>query len=153
MRTLDLADFFRGYFETVVKPDELLVKIEIPPQPAGAVGVYLKHAISPEDLAIASACVLLIRGGKQGKAQEVRIGLGGVAPVPFRASKAEQVLAGAALDEAGIREAAEVAAAEAEPMSDPHGSANYRRKMVKVLVRRALLALTDESKRNGHGKA
>ena len=42
---------------------------------------------------------------------------------------------------------------ETEPMTDPHGSAEYRRKMVKVLVRRALSAAIEQSERNGHGKA
>jgi len=90
---------------------------------------------------------------KAGKAQEVRIGLGGVAPVPFRASKAESALRGAALTDASIREAAEIAAAEADPMTDPHGSADYRRKMVKVMVRRAISAAIEQSERNGHGEA
>ncbi|HEY7167584.1 MAG TPA: xanthine dehydrogenase family protein subunit M [Candidatus Binatia bacterium] len=152
-KKLELSDFFRGYFETAVKADELLVKIEIPQQPAGARGVYLKHAISPEDLAIVSASVVVVPDGQQGKAGAVRIGLGGVAPVPFRARKAEESLAGVTLDDKAIREAAELAATEAEPMTDPHGSAQYRRKMVKVLVRRALTALREDSKRSGNGKA
>jgi carbon-monoxide dehydrogenase medium subunit len=84
---------------------------------------------------------------------EIRIGLGGVAPVPFRAAKAESALKGASLDEEAIREAGEIASSEAEPMSDPHGSAAYRRKMVKVLVRRAIAAAIGQMERNGNGKA
>jgi carbon-monoxide dehydrogenase medium subunit len=151
-RTVELAEFFRGYFETAVKPDELLTRIEIPPQPTGITGVYLKHAISPEDLAIASVSVVVVADGKDRKTREVRIGLGGVSPVPFRAAKAEKILAASSLDDAAIREAAEAAASEAEPMTDPHGSADYRRKMVRVLIRRAVSAAMD-SKRNGNGKA
>src|SRR6266542_4626307 len=81
-RKIGLSEFLRGYFETTIAPDEILCSVEIPQLPAKAAGVYLKHAISSEDLAIASVAVVLIRDNQQaGKAQEVRIGLGGVAPV------------------------------------------------------------------------
>ena len=153
-RKVALGEFFRDYFETVVAPDEILCNVEIPQLPAKASGVYLKHAISSEDLAIAGAAVVVVLDGEQaGKVQEVRIGLGGVAPAPFRAIKAESALRGAALTDASIREAAEIAAAEADPMTDPHGSAEYRRKMVKVMVRRAISAAIEQSERNGNGKA
>jgi carbon-monoxide dehydrogenase medium subunit len=153
-RKIGLPEFFRGYFETAIAPDEILCSVEIPRQPDNASAVYLKHAISPEDLAIASAAVVLVADEQPPrKAREVRIALGGVAPVPFRAAKAESALKDRVLTDAAIREAGELAASEAEPMSDPHGSADYRRKMVKVLVRRALLAATGQSERNGHGKA
>ncbi|HEV8725072.1 MAG TPA: xanthine dehydrogenase family protein subunit M [Candidatus Binatia bacterium] len=153
-RKVPLREFFRGYFETAVAPDELLCGIDIPNLPGGASGVYLKHAISAEDLAIAGVAIVLIPDEKRSRvAREIRIGLGGVAPVPFRASKAENVVRGVALDDAVVREAGEIASSEAEPMTDPHGSADYRRKMVKVLVRRAILAAIEQSERNGHGKA
>ena len=151
-RKVPLGEFFRGYFETVVAPDEILCNVEIPPLPANASGIYLKHAISAEDLAIASVAIVLIPD-EGGKAREVRIGLGGVAPTPFRAGKAESALRGAALNEETIRAAAEIAASEADPMTDPHGSAEYRRKMVKVLVRRAISSAMKQSERNGNGKA
>ena len=153
-RKVPLQEFFRGYFETVVAPDELLCSVDIPQLPTKAAGVYLKHAISAEDLAIAGVAVVLISDEQQaGKAREIRIGLGGVAPAPFRASKAESALRGVALTDAAIRQAAEIAASEADPMTDPHGSADYRRKMVKVLVRRAISAAMEHSERNGNGKA
>ena len=153
-RKLPLGEFFRSYFETVIGPDELLCRIEIPPLSAAASGVYLKHAISSEDLAIVGVAVVLVPDGKQRRAvRETRIALGGVAPVPFRATKAENAVKGAILDDASIREAGEIAASEADPMTDPHGSAEYRRKMVKVLVRRAITAAMAQLERNGNGKA
>jgi len=153
-RKVPLREFFRGYFETVVTPDELLYAIEIPTLPGGASAVYLKHAISAEDLAIAGVAVVLIPDEQHSrKAREIRIGLGGVASVPLRASKAESAVRGAVLNDVAIREAGEIAASEADPMTDPHASAEYRRKMVKVLVRRAILGAIEQSERNGHGKA
>jgi len=153
-RKVPLPEFFRGYFETTIAPDELLCRVEIPALSERASGVYLKHAISSEDLAIVGVAVVLIPDEQEPRrAREIRMGLAGVAPVPFRAAKAESGLRDVALDDAAVREAAEIASSEAEPMDDPHGSAEYRRKMVKVLVRRALSAAIEQSERNGHGKA
>jgi carbon-monoxide dehydrogenase medium subunit len=153
-RKVPLRDFFRSYFETVVAPEELLCAVDVPKLPDGASGVYLKHAISSEDLAIAGVAVVVVPDEKRTNAlREVRISLGGVSPVPFRAAKAESVLNGATLSDEAVREAAEAAAAEADPMTDPHASANYRSKMIKVLVRRAIAAAMGQLERNGNGKA
>lgn len=153
-RKLPLTEFFRGYFETAVAPDEILCRVEIPALPQGACGAYLKHSISAEDLAIAGVAAVVIPDDKKtGAVRELRIGLGGVAPVPFRATKAESAVKGQVLNDEAIRAAAEIAASEAEPMSDPHASADYRRKMVKILVRRAVVAALQQTERNGHGKA
>ncbi|MGH7826639.1 MAG: FAD binding domain-containing protein [Candidatus Binatia bacterium] len=153
-RKVPLRELFRDYFETVVAQDEILCGVEIPSLPAGAASTYLKHSISAEDLAIAGVAVVLIPDERQSRmAREIRIGLGGVAPVPFRASKAEGAATGVPLNDTTIREAGEIASLEAQPVTDPHGSAEYRRKMVKVLVRRAILTALEQSERKANGKA
>jgi len=156
-RRVPLGQFFRDYFETVVEPDEIVCRIEAPRLPQGATGVYLKHAISPEDMAIVGVAVVVVPDGSSERAvSEVRIGLGGVAPVPFRASKAEAALKGAVLDELdekAIREAGAIAAEEADPATDPHGTAEYRKKMIQVFVRRAILAALEKQGRGSNGKA
>jgi CO/xanthine dehydrogenase FAD-binding subunit len=154
VRKVPLTEFFRGYFETVVAPDEILCRVEIPALPGGAVGTYIKHSISAEDLAIAGVAVVVVPDdNKSGAVRELRIGLGGVAPMPFRATRAENALNGTVLSSESIRAAAELAAEAADPMGDPHGSADYRRKMVKVLVRRAIAAAMQQAEGKGHGKA
>src|SRR3989442_2289944 len=75
-RKVPLSEFFRGYFETTIAPDELLCTVEIPTLPANATAVYLKHAISAEDLAIVGVAVVLIPENQSRKAREIRIGLG-----------------------------------------------------------------------------
>jgi carbon-monoxide dehydrogenase medium subunit len=153
-RKVPLTKFFRGYFETVVEPDEILSRVEISTLPQNARSAYIKHAISPEDLAIAGVAVVLIPGDKNvNSVRELRIGLGGVASIPFRATKAEEAVNGKVLNDEAIQAAAEIAASEAEPMSDPHASADYRRKMVKVLVRRAIAAAMQHAEGSRHGKA
>ena len=82
------------------------------------------------------AVVLTVQGGGF---QDVRLVLAPVAPMPFRARKAEAALQGAVIGSATINQAAEIAASEAQPRdSNLRGSAEYRRDMVRVLVRRAL---------------
>ncbi|MFQ5852651.1 MAG: FAD binding domain-containing protein, partial [Candidatus Binatia bacterium] len=112
-RRVPFAELFRGYFETVLEPDELLCRVEVPMLPKGAVGVYLKHSITPEDLAMVGVAAVVVPNSKG--VSEVRLGLGGVAPVPFRAIKAEEAVKGALLNDEAIREVGEIAAAEAEP--------------------------------------
>ncbi len=142
-RALPLGEFFTDYFETVLHPGEIVKAIEIPPPPPGAVGVYLKHVVRAVDLAIVGIAVLLDLENGSKRCHEVRIGLGGVSPVPLRAYKAEQVLAGNLIGDEVLNEVANVAMSEVDPISDAHGSAEYRRKMVGVFVKRAIRQAAD----------
>ncbi len=152
-RELPLAEFFTGYFETALEPDEILCRIDVEHPPAGAAGVYLKHAISPEDLAMVSVAAVVVPDRERAGVAEARIGIGGAAPAPLRAAGAEAALQGAVLDEEAARAAGEMAATEVDPPSDPHAGADYRRKMVSVFVRRALLQAAKQIEENGHGAA
>jgi carbon-monoxide dehydrogenase medium subunit len=135
-RKMPLAQLFTDYFETSLKPDEILTGIEIPAQPPTANGVYLKHTNRPGDLAIVGvAAMIAIR---EGTCAEVRLALGGVGPVPFRATQAEDLLRARTFDDRIVDKAASAAAEMSDPISDAHASADYRRKMAKVFVKRAL---------------
>jgi len=135
-RTIPLGDFFTDYFATSLAPDEILVGIEIPSQPAGSRAVYLKQAMRPGDLAIVGVAALLEM--RDGFCHEARLALGGVGPVAFRALEAEKLLRRQPLNDDVIDEAARAAAAMSDPISDAHASAEYRRKMVRVFVKRAI---------------
>ncbi len=153
-REVPLEEFFTGYFETALEADEILCRIDIEHPPANAAGVYLKHAISPEDLAIVGVAAVVVPDSERpGAVAEARIGIGGAAPVPLRASRTEAALKGAVLDEETARAAGELASTEVDPGADPHASADYRRKMVAVFVRRALMQAAEEIQGNGHGAA
>jgi carbon-monoxide dehydrogenase medium subunit len=135
-RKIPVAQFFTDYFETSLQPDEILTGIEVPAQSPGVRGVYLKHTNRPGDLAIVGvAAMIAIR---EGTCTEFRLALGGVGPVPFRATEAEDLLRARTFDGEIVRKAAAAAAEAADPIGDAHASADYRRKMVKVFVRRAL---------------
>jgi carbon-monoxide dehydrogenase medium subunit len=135
-RKMALSDFLTGYFETCLAPDEILTGIEIPALSAASTAVYLKHTNRAGDLAIVGVAALL--DTQAGFCREARIAVGGVGAVPFRATEAETLLCGNTLTDQLIGAAARAAMDMADPLSDAHASADYRRKMVRVFVTRAI---------------
>jgi CO/xanthine dehydrogenase FAD-binding subunit len=136
-RTVNIEDFFTGPNQTALGDDEILREIQVPDMPTNGKGVYLK--LTPRramDLAIVGVAVVVIP--QDGICQDIRIALGAVAPTPIRAKKAEAILKGQKFDDALIEKAAKAAAGEAKPIDDHRASAEYRRDMVEVLVRRAV---------------
>lgn len=138
-RTIELEKLFRGPGQTVMSPEEILTAIVIPPVSPALVGEYIKF--SPRemmDLAyVGVAVALTLNGGK--KCQKVRIALGAVSPTPMRARRAEALLENQVLTEELAEKAGIEAAAEAKPISDVRSSADYRKEMVRVNTKRALL--------------
>src|SRR3972149_4700525 len=135
-RKLPLSQLFTGYFETCLEPDEILAGVEIPPLPSTSKSVYLKHTIRFGDLAIVGVAAMTVI--REGVWEELRLALGGVGPVPFRATKAENLLRQTSIPDSAIDAVAEAAAEMCDPISDAHASADYRKAMVRVFVRRAL---------------
>ncbi|MBI2854556.1 MAG: xanthine dehydrogenase family protein subunit M [Chloroflexi bacterium] len=135
-RSLPLEQFFKDYLESVLAPDELMVEIFIPNLPARAGTAFIKESVRANDMAVASAAAVVIPNGKGAK--EVRIGLGAAGPTPLRARKAEKTLVGRCLEDAAIEEAAAIAAEEASPTTDMHGSDSFKRQLLQVVVRNAL---------------
>ena len=134
-RRLPLTDFFRGYFETALEAADLLVAVRVPRPAPGAVSGYLKFNYRLIDMAMVGGAVAVRR--HDGIARDVRIALGGVDAVPFRALAAEAALEGMSLDRLTLAEAGHLAAHDREPISDVHCSGAYRRRVIPVLVRRA----------------
>lgn len=131
-RRLAAADFFAGPLMTKIAPGELITEIRVPAAPApvgqALVEITRRHA----DFAVAGAAVSLWGNGDRRAA----IALFGVGPAPIRAHAAERLLA-----DHGGTPASEVGAAaisELAPPTDVHGSADYRRRVARVCVERAL---------------
>jgi carbon-monoxide dehydrogenase medium subunit len=140
-RLVPLEEFFVAPGKTVLQQDELLTEVLVPNAPAGAQSIYLKHSLRKMDVAIASAAVLIIFDGEVCK--DVRIALGAVGPIPFRAKKAEEMLKGKKLGGGSaeielLEEVAQTAAGESFPIDDFRGHATYRRKLVAMLVGKGL---------------
>jgi carbon-monoxide dehydrogenase medium subunit len=134
-REIAIDDFFVGLFENSLEPGELLTEIRIPKPGPGSGGAYLKIERKVGDYAVAGVAVQLRWAG--GKIAEIRIGLTNVAAVPMRAKNAEAALLGTTGDEAALEAAGCKAAAECDPTADLRGQIDYKRDLVRVIVKRA----------------
>lgn len=137
--TEPFTSFFQGPGKSAAGANGLLTRIEVPYPPAGSKSVYLKHAVrGAMDIAMVGVAVQITPDAAKSTMQDVRIGLGAVAPTPIRAVKTEAMLRGKPLTAALLKEAAATAAAESSPISDQRSSAEYRRWIVEALTRRGL---------------
>lgn len=137
-RVITSADFFKTVFSTALEADELLTEVRMPLLGETSRVGFIEFSRRVGDFAIvAVACVLEMSGDG---ISDARISLGGVGGKPIRATEAEEALRGVVPDERAFIEAGEVAADNVEPIGDIHGSAEYRKDLVGVLVRRALQA-------------
>jgi len=126
-RTIPAADFFTGFLESALEPDELLTEVRVPKGPEAG-HAFVKFNRRAQDWAIVG--VAAVRNGTTG------VGLVNMGSTPLRANAVEAALASGA----SAADAAERAAEGAEPQADLNASVEYRTHLVKVLVRRALEA-------------
>ncbi|MBX5492611.1 MAG: xanthine dehydrogenase family protein subunit M [Chloroflexi bacterium] len=130
-------EFFLHYLMTSLAPTELLCEVRFPALSPRAGWSFQEFARRHGDFAIVAAAAVL-EADANGVCTAARVAVAGGAPTPQRSSGAEAALVGQKLAPDTFEAAAEAAAAEADPESDIHASADYRRKMVRVFVRRAL---------------
>jgi carbon-monoxide dehydrogenase medium subunit len=136
-RIIPIEEFFLSLFSTALQTGEILTEIRVPVPPARSGGAYFKLERKVGDFATA-AVAAQVTVDANGAAQRVGIALTNVGPTPIKAQKAEDFLRGEKLDEANIRQAAQLAADDAQPSSDLRGPAEYKKGLVKELARRAL---------------
>src|SRR5207302_9057874 len=130
-RTIAAGDFFLDFLETALGPQEVLTEIRVP-KLAGAGAAYVKFNRRAQDWAIVGVAAVVRRSN--GTADEAAVALTNMGATPLRAAAVESALAGASGAEVGV--AAEQAAEGTNPPSDTNGSADYRRTLARVLVRR-----------------
>ena len=145
-RRVSMASFFLGVRRTVLAPGELLLEIVVPAQGAHSGGNYLRHTPRRElDIAVVGVASQVTLTG--GKCTTARIALAAVAPVPLRATDAEQALVGQPLTPQQIERAAELASGAARPIDDHRGSIEFRNHLVRVLTRRTLTTALQRASR------
>jgi aerobic carbon-monoxide dehydrogenase medium subunit len=142
VRSVKLADFLIGMYETGLEPDELLTGLLVPPAPPNSIGTYLKFTTrSSEDRPCAGVAAWVQRSN--GICQAARVVVGAVSPVPVVVT-APELVNGKKLMSDLIEEVASKVQAAVDPIDDLRGTAAYKRQLVKVLVRRALTACVNE---------
>lgn len=137
-RIVPVEEFFLDYFETVLGQDGLLLEIMVPNSPPRTAAAYEKFTVIESDHAIVSVACSITLDGDYKRCEEARVVLGAAAPTPKRATKAEELLVGGALEERTLAAAAQAASEEAEPITDIHASEAYRRDLVRALTKKMI---------------
>jgi carbon-monoxide dehydrogenase medium subunit len=137
-RTIAVDDFLVDLFTSALEPDELLTEIHVPRYDGPAGGTYLKLERKVGDYATVAAAVHLQLDSDRARIAQAGIALTAVGPKNIRAVEAERLLAGESPSDELLAEAAQAAAAAAQPRTDVRGSADYKRAVVRTFVRRGL---------------
>lgn len=140
-REVSIGEFFTGYYETVLEPDELVTTVIIPEQPVNSGVAFIKFLPQTHDdyATVAVAARVTLDGDR---ITDARVALGAAATTPVRARAVENALRDQMATPAMFRDAATLAVDEVDPISDVRGSAAYKRDMAVVFVRRALTQAT-----------
>lgn len=137
-RELPFSMFLVDYFETALRPDELVTAVRIPRLPAGWSGTYLKLlSRSAEDRTCLGVAAFVTKD-ESGACGGLRIAVVGANPVPLRLPAADAQLLGSDLGPAAVAELAAQYVAAADPVSDVRGTSSYRRRVLGPLIERAV---------------
>ena len=137
-RLIPISEFFHGFFTTDLQPEEIITQISLPALPKDSRTVYLKYkSRSSEDRPCVGVAVLGVL--EEGICRDLRVAVGAACEIPTRLQSVETMAKGQTLTDALIEEIADRYAKEIEPLEDLRGSAWYRRQMIRVHVRRALV--------------
>ena len=137
-RSCPVEDIFIDYYETDVRPGEVLTAVEVPVPAEDTCAAYLKFLPrTADDYATVSVAAVVSRNADN-TCRDARIVLGAAGATPVRARTAEGVLRGQELSEEVFRAAADTVPDAVDPLDDFRGSADYKREMAGVFVRRAL---------------
>jgi carbon-monoxide dehydrogenase medium subunit len=135
-RTIPLKNFFRGLYETALDADEILTGVKIPAPPPDAKAVYLRYsALSANDWPCVGVAGYMRRAN--GRCQELRLALGGVAPTPLMIAGLE-FTNDHALDAAMIAKIQDAVDEQISPASDMRGSDWYKRRMARLFTKKAI---------------
>ncbi|WP_322791699.1 FAD binding domain-containing protein [Bellilinea sp.] len=147
-RILPLEAFYQGVRRVDLQPDEMVVDIAFPALKPNQRGMFIKYALRrAQAISLVNVAVVLTFDGDV--ITKSSITLGAVAPTIIHAMEAEEYLQGKFLSPEVIQGAAQLAMQAARPISDVRASAEYRRRMVGVITRRALAALAAHAEKEG----
>ncbi len=135
-RTALLEDLFTGPGRTILKPDELITRIEVPEVKPNTGSAFLKNSRVKADLAKINIAVSIHRNGQN--CQNCKIVFGSVAATAVRAEKTEKLLEGKIITEKLIAQTAQAVADEIKPIDDIRSTAEYRIVMSRKMLQDAL---------------
>ena len=137
-REIPLRDFFAGFYETVLAPDEILTELIVPDPAPGSRATYLKYVSrSSEDRPCVGMAVVFEKAS-DGTCKDLRVVAGAVSETPQEIASAGTIARGNALSASLIERIADAYSTGIEPLSDLRGSAWYRKQIIRVMARRAM---------------
>lgn len=148
-REVPAQEFFVDLFTTALEPEELLVEVILPPQPARTGYAFREISRRHGDYALVGAAASVTLN-QAGQCESARLVFFSVGPGPVEAVQASALLSGQPLTPAAIQAAAETAATDIDPSGDIHASAGYRRHLAKVLARQVLEEAGKRAQENGN---
>jgi 4-hydroxybenzoyl-CoA reductase subunit beta len=141
IRRVALKDFYSGMGDAHLKldPNEMLTRIFLPETSRGWKGAYMKLRIRGSiDYPLAGVAVAFRKNG--GPIEAAQVAITAVNPLPVLVAGAEHALIGKQADEHVVTVVGELAAKSAKPLTTSGLTPEYRREMVKVFAKRAVLA-------------
>ena len=144
VRRVALQDFYTGLGENYrrLEANELVTRVFLPASSAGYRGVYRKLRVRGSiDYPLAGVAVVMKRSN--GHVADARVGITAVNPAPLLVKGASELLAGNAVDEALAAAVGDLAAKIAKPLTTSALTPEYRREMIRVFTKRAVLAAAD----------
>ena len=140
-RRITLSDFYTGLGDDYRKlhPGELVTRVFLPASSAGYRGIYRKLRVRGSiDYPLAGVAVVIKHSN--GHIGDARIGITAVNPAPLLVTGATELLSGKAIDDALAEAAGDLAAKTARPLTTSALTPEYRREMIRVFAKRAVLA-------------
>ena len=138
-REIPVAELFRDFYETSLEPDEVLTELIVPDPSPTTRSAYLKYVSRSSEDRPCVGMAAVLEMAADGVCKELRVVAGAVAATPQEVQSAEALARGQRLTDKMIEEIAEAYAAKIDPISDMRGSDWYRKQMIRVFVRRAIL--------------
>lgn len=143
-RIVPIDGFFRGPMTTAAAAEEILTDVIVPVAAPRSGAAYLKVPNPASGFALAGVAAAVALDG-DGRCNHIRVGVTGVAAVPYRGEAVERALTGSDLSDGALAGAAEAATDGAEPNNDLFASADYRRRLARVLTVRAVGTARDRA--------
>lgn len=151
-RRLAVGEFLTGLYETALEPGEIVVEVEVPALPVASGTAYCKHVTGPITDRPCVGIAAVVAKDATGRCADLRVavggGLGGTSR-PLLVAGLDTLAAGKALTESLFDAVADEAYRQADPMSDLRASSWYRKEMVRVFTRRALIHAEQRAQQGG----
>ena len=144
-RDIPVREFFIDLYTTALQEDELLQEILVPPMKEGSITAFGKYAArrAMDYTSTISVAVRLIRSADNKQIEEIALGFGGVGQTPVYSEELEDILTGASPSDALFDQVREKMSEVLEPIDDHLYSANYKRHVSAVTLRRTVMKAFD----------